>query len=81
MSATEPRIVRNKSIPNVDSDRLRTDIGRIHQMVHTPEGLHAWDAPRRGLYDFGRKALMIRGELEARGEQSAIDCRWCGTQS
>lgn len=73
------RIVRNKSVPNVDNDRLRNDLARIHQMTHTPEGLHEWDKPRMGLIEMGQKALLIRDELKNRGESSGIDCRWCGT--
>jgi hypothetical protein len=73
------RVVRTKSIQNVDSDRLRDSLSQVHSMVHTADGLHAWDQPRRGLIDNGKKAMLIRDELKKRGESSGIDCRWCGT--
>lgn len=75
------RIVKTKSIPNVDSDRLIDSIQQLHHMLHTPEGLHGFDEPRRGLIDNGRKALRIRDELHARGVDSRITCRWCGTNA
>lgn len=72
------RIVRTKSIPNVDSDRLRDSIAQVHAAFHTPEGLSRHDGPRRGLIDNGIKGLRIRAELQRRGESTGIkDCRWC----
>lgn len=78
LSEGQFRIVKNKSIPNVDSDRLRGDLGRLHQRFHTTEGLHEHDGPRRDLIDNGIKGLKIKAELDKRGESSGIDgCRWC----
>lgn len=54
-------------------------INHIHQNVHTPEGLHEWDMPRRSLLDWGMKGMAIRDELRKRGVDSGITCRWCGT--
>jgi hypothetical protein len=72
------RIVRTKSIPNVDNDRLLTDLGRLHDMFHTPEGLAVFDGPRRQLVDNGMKCLAIQRELTSRKVNTNIDCRWCG---
>lgn len=71
--------VRMKSIPNVDVGRLKDSLAQIHQKVHTQDGLRSWEEPRRGLYNYGMKALAIRKEIENRGERSDIDCRWCGS--
>lgn len=72
------KVVKSKSIPNVDADRLRDSLSQVHQAIHTPEGLHKWDQPRRSLYDWGTKGLAIRAELASRGEPTGIEgCRWC----
>lgn len=75
---TAVRIVRNKSVPNVDTERLLDSLTQIHDMVHTSHGLRAWDDTRRGLYNYGHKCLLIRAELSRRGVASGIDCQWCG---
>ena len=72
------RIVRNKSIPNVDTERLLGDLAIIHQRYHTPEGLHEFNGPRRELVDMGMKCLKIQRELTERKVNTNIDCRWCG---
>lgn len=72
------RIVKNRSIPNVETERLLHDIGVLHQRFHTPEGLHAHQGPRRELVDNGVKCLKIQRELTARKVNTNIDCRWCG---
>ena len=78
LQPAQMRIVRNRSIPNVDSDRLQDSLTRIHDMVHTREGLQKWDAPRRGLYDYGMKSIAINAELRKRGETPSVEgCRWC----
>ena len=72
----EMRIVRTKSIPNVPTDRLCVDLGRLHAMLHTPEGLHAFDMPRRSLFDNGMKGRRIATELARRGV-APTGCRFC----
>jgi hypothetical protein len=69
-------MVRNRSIPNVDDDRLRHDLAELHRRYHTAEGLHAFDGPRRSLYDNGVKIGLIAAELVQRGNP-APDCRFC----
>ena len=78
VSPAQFRIVRTRSIPNVDSDRLKDSIRRVHDIVHTQEGLHGWDMPRRSLVDYGMKTIKINAELTKRGESTGVDgCRWC----
>lgn len=72
------RIVRTRSIPNVDDERLLGDLQRLHDMCHTPEGLHAFSGPRRELVNHGMKIIKIGRELDNRRINSNIDCRWCG---
>jgi hypothetical protein len=74
------KLVKNKSIPNVDDQRLLESLNHIHSTVHTTEGLHKWDMPRRSLYDWGMKGIAIRKELTKRGVDTGIDCRWCGPE-
>ena len=70
------RIVRTKSIPNVDTQRLCVDLGRLHAMLHTVDGLRAFDGPRRSLYDNGMKGRRIATELARRGV-APTPCRFC----
>lgn len=70
------RIVRTKSIPNVDDDRLLGDIATLHDRFHTPEGLRAHDGPRRDMINNGMKIKKIASELEARGHPPS-DCKFC----
>jgi hypothetical protein len=70
------RIIRNRSIPNVDDDRLIYDRDRLHQTFHTQEGLHSFDGPRREMVDTGRKGRMITAELVKRGHPEP-DCMFC----
>lgn len=70
------RIVRNKSIPNVDTPRLVGDLGILHNRFHTVEGLRAHDQPRRNLIDNGVKARLVADELRRRGEPSN-GCPFC----
>lgn len=70
------KIVSTKSIPNVDDQRLVDDLARLHDMLHTIEGLAAFDMPRRSLVDLGVKAHKIAAELLRRGHQPP-DCRFC----
>lgn len=70
------RIVRNRSIPHVDDDRLYDSLEQIHHKIHTQEGLHSWDSPRHNLVDWGIKARLITAELTKRGH-SLGTCRFC----
>lgn len=62
------KIVRMKSIPNVETERLLADAGRIHEMIHTPEGIYAHEDTRRAMINFGVKSIAIHNELAKRGE-------------
>lgn len=78
LNPTQFKIVKSKSIPNVATERLQDSLGRLHQQVHTVEGLHSWDAPRRSLIDYGLKTMAIKKELDKRGAPSPVEgCRWC----
>lgn len=70
------RIVKTRSIPNVDDDRLVGDLATLHAQYHTPEGLRQFDMPRRSLFDNGMKAKKISAELARRGH-AAPSCRFC----
>ena len=72
----ETRIVRTRSIPNVPTERLCVDLWRLHTMLHTVDGLRAFDGPRRNLFDQGVKARRIATELATRG-LSPTPCRFC----
>lgn len=72
------KIVKTKSIPNVDDERLLDSLAQVHAMCHTLEGLRAHEDTRRSLIDHGIKGLKIRDELKRRGVTIEIDCpRWC----
>lgn len=73
------RIVRTRSIPNVDSERLITDLKTLHHIFHTPEGIHGFDGNRREMFDNCRKAMAIRDELKTRSFSIDITCRFCGS--
>lgn len=60
--------VKNKSIPNVSTPRLKRAEAHLNKMINTPEGLHAFDQPKRSLIHTGTKLMMIRHELRLRGE-------------
>lgn len=70
------RIVANRSIPNVPTERLVGDLATLHQRLHTVEGLRQHDLPRRDLVDNGVKARLIMDELRRRGEPSN-GCAFC----
>lgn len=70
------RIVRTRSIGNVDADRLVDSLAQLHRILHTPEGLRAWDDTRRALIEHGIKARRIRAELRARAV-AVPECRHC----
>lgn len=63
---TETRIVRTRSIPNVDSERLQADLTRLCAMFHGT-GVLTHDGPRRDLVNNGRKMVAIATELDRRG--------------
>jgi hypothetical protein len=78
LNPTQFKVVKTKSIPNVDSARLTDSISRLHDQVHTVEGLRQWDLPRRSLIDYGMKTMAIKSELDKRGVPSPVEgCRWC----
>ena len=70
------KIVKTKSIPNVDDDRLATDLARIHDAFHTPEGIRRHDGTRREMVNNGIKGKKIAAELARRGHD-APSCRFC----
>lgn len=53
----------------MDDDRLIDSMRQIHEIIHTVEGLHAFDAPRRTMVDMGIKSLKIHRELDKRGHR------------
>lgn len=61
------RVVRTRSIPNVPDERLVDSLAQLHHTLHTPEGLRAFDSPRRTMVEMGVKARKIRRELGIRG--------------
>ena len=72
------KVIRTKSIPNVDSDRLRDSLAQTHQMAHTPDGIREHMGPRRDLINHGVRGLRIAAELTRRNEPTGIpDCRFC----
>ena len=70
------RVVKNKSIPNVDDERLFDSIVQLHAANHTAEGLHAFEGPRRQLVNEGIKGRLITAELQRRGHTGT--CTLCG---
>lgn len=70
------RVVRTRSIPNVDDERLISDRARLHQAFHTQEGLHSFDGPRREMVDNGRKGRAVTAELVRRGHPEP-SCMFC----
>lgn len=60
--------VKNKSIPNVSTPRLKRAAEHLSKQIHTKEGLHSFDQPKRSLVHTGTKLMMIRHELRLRGE-------------
>lgn len=71
------RIVKTRSIPNVDDQRLVDDLATLHHLIHTPEGLYEWDRGHgRHLVDVGLKVQKIAAELVRRGHEQP-PCRFC----
>lgn len=68
--------VKTRSVPSVSTERLKRSMSFYHGMVHTQEGLHSWDDPRRGLIDNGMRLKVIAHELRLRGEEPG-DCKFC----
>lgn len=72
------RIVRTRSIPNVPDDRLITDMGRIHDMIHTIDGIRGHDGTRRSMIDLGRKGKKIAAAIRDRDiDHPHPDCTFC----
>lgn len=69
--------LKTRSIPHVATARLHRRLAILHDMLHTADGLHAHDAPRRGLIDNGVKVVGIRHELAARGHVLDTGCNFC----
>lgn len=69
-------LVKNKSIANVDDARLTGDLAKLHQELHTGEGLRAFSDTKRSLIERGMKARMIVHELQKRGHPKP-DCKFC----
>ena len=63
-SPSEIRIVRTRSIPNVDTKRLVTDARRLCAQIHPG---NVWEGQRRGMLDYGVKRVKIHAELDRRG--------------
>lgn len=62
---SEIRIVRTKSIPRVETERLVFDAGRICALIHPGS---SWGAgPRREMINYGMKLVKIHAELRQRG--------------
>jgi hypothetical protein len=71
--------VKLRSIPNVATPRLKRRLDVVHQEVHTPEGLRAWDASRRSLVEKSLQTRAITHELRLRGESTG-SCPHCWGQ-
>jgi hypothetical protein len=70
------KIVKTRSIPNVDDERLLHDLERLHRVLHTPAGIAEFSETRRSLIQMGVKARRIQAELVRRGHQPSR-CRYC----
>jgi len=57
-----------KSIPNVETERLLVDAERIHDLIHTSEGIHNHEDTRRAMINYGIKSIAIHKELAHRNE-------------
>lgn len=72
------RMVKNRSVPNVSTERLLDALGRLHVTCHTVDGLRASDLSRHNLVDLGRKSLLVRDELKRRGvDNGVVGCAFC----
>lgn len=71
-----PGNIHLKSVPNVPTERLRRAQEFYHGSIHTQDGLHEFDMPRRSLIDTGVKLQAITHELRLRGEPKG-DCPTC----
>lgn len=68
--------VKTRSIPNVPTERLHRAVEFAHGRIHTAEGLHSFDDPRRSLLETGMKIRATTHELRLRGEKPG-DCTHC----
>lgn len=64
---------RSKAIPNSPTAHLQRAQFAAHMEIHTPEGIHAFDGPRRNLVERGVKLKLINHELGLRGEPGCCD--------
>lgn len=60
--------VRMRSIHILSTERLQRRAAQLHHEVRTPEGLHAFDGPRRELIHRSLHLKCIEHELTLRGE-------------
>ena len=61
------RVVRTRSIPNVETERLVNDARTLCSMIHPGS---CWgEGPRREMINHGVKLVAIHRELDRRGEQ------------
>ena len=75
------KIVRTKSIPNVDADRLIDSLAQLCAMLHGPAAMRAFDGPRRQMVDNGVKIRPIMAALRDRGIGNPHpDCPVCSRQ-
>lgn len=68
--------VKVRSIPNVSTERLRRAVEFGHGQIHTAEGLHDLDGPRRSMIEQGMRLQALTHELTLRGEAPG-DCKHC----
>lgn len=66
-----------KSIPNVSNARLLTARLTLHDLLHTPEGLHSHEDTRRSLINAGLRLKAIQHELALRGYRTNNGCDRC----
>ncbi len=68
--------VKLKSIPNLATPRLERGLAALHESVHTPDGIRAWEQPRKFMVETSMRSRMIAHELRLRGEEPG-DCQGC----
>jgi hypothetical protein len=61
------KIVRTRSIPNVDDDRIIDSARQICATIHGTAAIRAWSDSRRAMVNIGIKIAPIRDEMIRRG--------------
>ena len=75
------KIVRTKSIRNVDDARLVDSLSQLCAMLHGAAAMRAFDGPRRSMIDNGIKIRPIMAALADRGQTNPNpDCPVCANQ-